>query len=45
MMPSLEHAIGRYATMIREADFAAEAAARDEGAPETHAVRRGQRIR
>jgi hypothetical protein len=42
-MPGLEHAVTRYATIIREADFAAEAVARDEGAPPTRPVRRRQR--
>ncbi|HEX3700684.1 MAG TPA: family 1 glycosylhydrolase [Phenylobacterium sp.] len=43
IMPSLDHAIGRYAAVIAEAPFAAEAEAQVEGAPETRAVRRRAR--
>ncbi|THD78260.1 MAG: NAD-dependent epimerase/dehydratase family protein [Phenylobacterium sp.] len=44
IMPSLDNAIDRYATMISSAAFTAEAEAQVEGAPETRAVRRGARV-
>ena len=39
IMPSLDHAIARYAAMISQAEFTAEVEALVEGAPETRAVR------
>lgn len=39
VMPPLDQAIARYAAMIVETEFAAEAEAQVEGAPETRAVR------
>jgi dTDP-4-dehydrorhamnose reductase len=40
LMPSLDHAIARFAAMISQAEFTAEVEALAEGAPETRAVRR-----
>lgn len=39
IMPSLDHAIARYAAMISQAQFTAEVEALVEGAPQTRAVR------
>jgi dTDP-4-dehydrorhamnose reductase len=44
LMPSLDHAIARFAAMISQAEFTAEVEALVEGAPETRAVRRSVQV-
>jgi dTDP-4-dehydrorhamnose reductase len=44
VMPSLDHAVARFAAMISQAEFTAEVEALVEGAPETRAVRRSAQV-